>query len=88
MDEQCRPADLSWGQQQPSGCGSGKHQAQPGSGLQRDQAGPSGPANRPTILARADPEQQPGQHDRGGLAPPDGRERRRIADHGGPPDKP
>ena len=71
VHEQRRTADLLRRQQQTSCRGSRKHQAQPGSGLQRDQAGPSGPANRPNILACADRHQQRGQQDGGGLALPD-----------------
>jgi hypothetical protein len=82
-------ADIPRWQQQASRRGSGKHYAQPGSGLQRDAARPSLSAHRPNKLAAADTEQQPGQQDRSTRTPPDRRDdRHRIPDRDGSSDKP
>jgi hypothetical protein len=57
--------------------------------LQRDQAGPSGWAERPERLAGADRKQERGQQDGGARAPPDRRDhRRRVADRDGASDEP
>src|SRR6266540_3026948 len=89
VDEQRRAADLLPRQQQASRRDSREHQAEPGTGLQHDQAGPSGWADRPDILAGADAEQERGQQDGGARIPPDRRDDRRgVADRDGASDQP
>ncbi len=84
VHNQRRTADIPRRQQQASRPGTRKHHAQPGRGLQRDAARPSESADRPSVVAGADSEQQAGQHDRGARTSPDRCDHRRpVADSEG-----